>query len=111
MPACFAEGAPAIPPQSSIKGDGRRLAPEVRMSQLLTTLQILCVDDHADTLEILRYMLEMRGSRVCIASTAHDAFEILRNFAPRIVITDVCLPDMDGVAAIGTEGVGHGPGT
>jgi two-component system, OmpR family, response regulator len=67
------------------------------MSHTYNGLQILCIDDHADTLEILRYMLEIHGCVVQTAATATKAFGILRSFTPQLVISDVCLPDDDGV--------------
>jgi two-component system, OmpR family, response regulator len=67
------------------------------MSQTAKEIKVLCIDDHADTLEILRYILEMHGYEVRTAATATEGFEILEQFTPRLVISDVCLPDEDGV--------------
>jgi CheY-like chemotaxis protein len=70
------------------------------MSQTLNGIRILCIDDHADTLEVLQYMLEIHGAEVRGAATAAEALQVLMEFSPRVMIADVCLPDEDGLALL-----------
>ena len=67
------------------------------MLQSLNGTRILCIDDHADTLEILDYILEMHGGIVRTAATVAEGFQVLRDFAPRVMVADICLP-VDGIA-------------
>jgi signal transduction histidine kinase len=63
----------------------------------LDRVDILVVEDNADTREVLRYMLEVEGARVETAETGQDAVETAVRRAPRIVLCDVGLPDIDGL--------------
>jgi two-component system, OmpR family, response regulator len=63
--------------------------------QALKGIRILCIDGHIDTLEILQYMLELNGAEVLTETTGAAGIRTLIAFAPRIVISDVCLPDDD----------------
>jgi DNA-binding response OmpR family regulator len=66
----------------------------------LNGLSIVCVDDHEDTLDILRYMLELHGAMVYTARTADQALDVLSRFPARIVMVDLVLPNKDGIALI-----------
>ncbi len=60
---------------------------------------ILCVDDNEQTLSIRTFLLETRGYRVLIASSAQSALELLEQTVPGsidLLISDLLLPGMDG---------------
>ena len=59
-------------------------------------LNILLVEDSPTQAEQLRYILEKRNFRVTLAGNGKQALEILREFRPNVVITDVVMPEMDG---------------
>jgi signal transduction histidine kinase len=59
-------------------------------------LQLLIVEDDADTLEMMRVLLEAQGIKVMGAATAEEAFALLDGEPPDIVISDISLPEMDG---------------
>jgi len=64
---------------------------------------ILCVDDNEQTLAVRKFLLETRGYRVLSASGAHEALEILEEYAPgelSLLISDLLMPQMDGVELI-----------
>ena len=74
---------------------------------------ILVVDDFDDTRLLLRTWLEKRGFRVV---EAHDGIEAVRRAeseAPDLIIMDVEMPELDGLAATrkirGIEGLGTVP--
>ena len=62
-------------------------------------IKILCVDDEPDILEILKYNLTNEGYNVLTAVDGKSAIEIAYNLNPNLIIMDVMMPIMDGIAA------------
>ena len=62
-------------------------------------IKILCVDDEPDILEILKYNLSNEGYNVSTAADGKSAIEIAYNISPNLIIMDVMMPNMDGIAA------------
>ncbi len=60
-------------------------------------LRVLIVDDDPIAVELLANALKDFGYSVDIASNGKEALERLRWFSPRIVISDVDMPEMGGV--------------
>ena len=59
---------------------------------------ILIVDDNAQNLKLARVILSSEGYQVRTAVDAEDALTILESFAPRVILMDLQLPRMDGLA-------------
>ena len=59
---------------------------------------ILIVDDNAQNLKLARVILSSDGYQVRTAVDAEDALTILESFAPRVILMDLQLPRMDGLA-------------
>jgi two-component system cell cycle response regulator DivK len=59
---------------------------------------ILIVDDNAQNLKLARVILTSEGYQVRTAVDAEDALTILESFAPRVILMDLQLPRMDGLA-------------
>ena len=59
---------------------------------------ILIVDDNAQNLKLARVILSADGYQVRTAVDAEDALTILESFAPRVILMDLQLPRMDGLA-------------
>lgn len=59
-------------------------------------LHILVVEDHADSAESLRILLEHGGDRVIVSDDAASALRVLREEPFDVVLSDVGLPGMDG---------------
>jgi DNA-binding response OmpR family regulator len=57
---------------------------------------VLLVDDDKDVAETLRLYLESRGFAVAVATTCAGAQQALSRHHPRVVVTDVRLPDATG---------------
>jgi CheY-like chemotaxis protein len=62
----------------------------------LAGLSILVVDDEADTLEYLSFVLEQAGAKVIGAASAAQALQILEQSTPDILLSDIGMPEMDG---------------
>jgi CheY-like chemotaxis protein len=59
--------------------------------------QILVVDDSAANLKLLRVLLLAEGFRVSTAANAADALAQVAATLPDLVLTDVQLPDLNGL--------------
>ena len=60
---------------------------------------ILVVDDFDDTRWLLRTWLERKGFRVIEAKNGNEAFDEARSEAPDLIIMDLEMPELDGLAA------------
>ncbi len=58
---------------------------------------ILLVDDEAGIRKVLAIALEDSGYEVHTAENGREALEIFKKLAPPIVLTDIKMPDMDGI--------------
>lgn len=61
--------------------------------------RILLVDDEKDILEFLSYNLKNEGFKIFTASNGRDAVRIAADVKPHLVLMDVMMPEMDGIAA------------
>jgi CheY-like chemotaxis protein len=61
---------------------------------------ILIVEDNEVTLTLLRDVLGAHGYRVLEASSAEDGLALARAERPQLILMDVQLPGMDGLAAL-----------
>jgi two-component system cell cycle response regulator DivK len=58
---------------------------------------VLIVEDTPVNLKLVRFLLTREGYDVRAAGSAEEALETLKNFRPRIVLTDIQLPGIDGL--------------
>lgn len=63
-----------------------------------TTADILLVDDNQDTLSVLEQILQSEGLTVACAASAEDALSQLEGRQFRLLLTDLDMPGMDGIA-------------
>jgi len=63
------------------------------------TPRILLVDDEDDILEFVSYNLQREGFRVYSARNGFEAIQMAAKVKPDLVILDVMMPEMDGIAA------------
>ena len=59
---------------------------------------ILIVDDDLSVRDAMREFIEMSGYDSSVASSAEEALEVLATESVEVVITDIMLPGMDGLA-------------
>jgi PAS domain S-box-containing protein len=67
---------------------------------LLKDLRILIVDDEADTRLLLTTIIEGSGANARTANSAVEAFQILGEFKPHLLISDIAMPEEDGYSLI-----------
>jgi two-component system, cell cycle response regulator DivK len=62
---------------------------------------ILIVEDNEKNLKLVRDLLQVKGYRTLEAGTADLGVELARRHTPQLILMDIQLPGMDGVAALG----------
>lgn len=62
-----------------------------------TSNLILIVNDNPDQLEVLGTLLRMAGYKVQAARNGREGLELARKLRPRLVLSDVNMPQMDGM--------------
>ncbi len=58
---------------------------------------ILVVDDEPQITRVLRTSLSAQGYEIRVANDGDTALEIVKDFAPDLVITDLAMPNMNGI--------------
>jgi CheY-like chemotaxis protein len=62
----------------------------------LDRVRVLIVEDELDNRKVLSAVIRQCGGDVKCAETASDAFEIIAEWRPDVLVTDIALPDLDG---------------
>jgi two-component system cell cycle response regulator DivK len=62
---------------------------------------ILIVEDNDKNMKLARDILESRGYRIMAAETAEDGLDQVTRQIPDLVLMDIQLPGMNGIAALG----------
>ncbi len=62
---------------------------------------MLVVEDNATSMKLFRDVLLATGYRPLQATTGSQAFELAAEMGPALVLMDIQLPDLDGIAALG----------
>jgi signal transduction histidine kinase len=74
----------------------RTVAPPPR----LDGVRVLGVDDEPAAREIMGYALSAQGAEVTVASSAAEAFDILKDHDFDVLLADIAMPDEDGCALL-----------
>ena len=64
------------------------------------TADVLVVDDDANIRELVADILGRAGARVNAIGSGLDALRILRLYQPTVLVTDIFMPDTDGLEII-----------
>ena len=62
-----------------------------------TRPHILVVDDEPQITRVLRTSLDAQGYEIRVANDGETALEIVKDFTPDLVITDLAMPHMNGI--------------
>ncbi len=62
------------------------------------TARILLIEDDAASMELMLYLLRSFGYTTMFAFDAHDGLRLARTTAPQLILCDVGMPGMSGVA-------------
>jgi len=57
---------------------------------------ILVVEDDASTCQLIKKLLENNGYTVTVVGNGRDALQVVGKRIPDLIISDVCMPEMDG---------------
>ncbi len=66
----------------------------------LKGLRVLVVDNNEDSLFLTRFIFEECQAKTKTATSVDNAIQILEDWKPDIVISDIIMPDKDGYALI-----------
>jgi DNA-binding response OmpR family regulator len=61
---------------------------------------IMVVDDNQDMVDLIKAMLEAKGYGVQSANSGQEAFNLLEERKPDLIILDVMMPEMDGLEVL-----------
>jgi CheY-like chemotaxis protein/two-component sensor histidine kinase len=91
---------PAPEPGPRLQPLSDRDAPALDAVLRLDGIYVLAVDDEADSLELLRSVLEAAGATVTTAASGAAAVDALRQRPADVIVADIGMPGMDGLQLI-----------
>jgi signal transduction histidine kinase/CheY-like chemotaxis protein len=74
----------------------REAQPPVVYPDNLAGMEVLVVDDEADTLELIKVLLGQCGAEVTTAHSSAEALELLKGSQPDVIVSDIGMPAEDG---------------
>ena len=83
-----------LPPEPSSEALPSEITPS------LEKLQVLLVDDDADTLNYLHTVLEKYGANVRAVASVSEAMTAIQEFKPDVLVSDIGMPGEDGYCLI-----------
>lgn len=63
-------------------------------------LRVLLIDDDRDTRDLFMFILEAEAAEVVGAASVEQALAAVKEFAPDVILSDLCMPDADGFTLI-----------
>jgi CheY-like chemotaxis protein len=80
-----------------VTSDARNAAVDEAMNDAdLDGIKVLAVDDEADSVMVVKRILERRHAEVRTANSVEEALSVVSSFKPHIVLSDIGMPDHDG---------------
>ena len=89
-----------FPVKSSHITSDKFLEPDEKTDNQLYGIKALVVDDEPDARELLAFILEQQGAEIELAGSVKEALSKLNNFVPDILISDIGMPEEDGISLI-----------
>jgi type IV pilus assembly protein PilB len=88
------------PPASKARVAGAEVIPIAGPGSSRGKARILVVEDSLTVASVVKYYLEMEGFEMLLAPDGRSGLEIARRERPDVVVTDLYMPDMDGIALV-----------
>lgn len=83
---------------------------QIKTDVNLDGVRVLVVDDETDALRLIGKVLAETGASVTLAGSVREALEAVENEVPHVLISDLAMPDEDGIDLIQRlRGAGHTP--
>lgn len=73
-------------------------SPDPEIGTSLEGVQLMVVEDEADTREMMVLMLQARGAEVTAAASVKEALILIDSWRPDVLIGDLAMPEEDGLA-------------
>jgi signal transduction histidine kinase len=83
-------------PQSSATSLASESVDPNGAAQSLVGVRVLVAEDEPDARELLGTILQQAGAAVAAAASAAEAFELLEDFRPDVIVSDIAMPGEDG---------------
>jgi len=64
------------------------------------TNRVLVIDDNEDVRTLIQLALRAEGFHVSVAANGHDGMALLRKQIADVVVTDILMPEQDGIETI-----------
>jgi len=66
----------------------------------LANIKVLLIEDDNDSREVLTFIIEQFGAQVAKAASVKEALNVLKEFKPDVLISDISMPGTDGYTLI-----------
>lgn len=98
--ASFSVRLPLVDSTVKVTDDEAQNGDSLKTVETLEGLQVLVVDDDADTLRLLTMALTRQHAKVTSVASAGEALKAVRANKPDVLISDIAMPDEDGYGLI-----------
>jgi signal transduction histidine kinase/CheY-like chemotaxis protein/HAMP domain-containing protein len=88
--------SPSIPAHSVPVGDVKKPVPLPAAISHINGVQVLCIDDDPEVIEILRSYLVPEGYSVIEANSGNDGIQKAEDLQPSVITLDIMMPHKDG---------------
>ncbi|MEX3944708.1 response regulator [Paraburkholderia sp. BR10937] len=82
---------------TAARGEGAAAAAELRGPHRVGALNILLIEDHEDTAEVMSQLMRTGGHEVAVAGSVAGALALTASMAFDLVVSDIGLPDGSGI--------------
>ncbi len=82
---------------TAARGEGAAVTAELRGPQRVSAMNILLIEDHEDTAEVMSQLMRAGGHEVAVAGSVAGALALTASMAFDLVVSDIGLPDGSGI--------------
>jgi len=88
------------PARADVIDEALEAAPAQAQAVDLSGVKVLLVDDAVDTLDVLEQILRHSGAEVVSTGAALPALELIERERPDVIVSDVGMPELDGLEMV-----------